>query len=266
MIASFFRHLEEHGVQWLLISGQATILYGAATFSEDVDLWVAPTEQNFDRFKAALQDSQARYYKLTPALTVANAADRHGFHFVVPSPEDGLEIFLDVMGNPPRVGGFDDAFAASRDIETRWGNLHTVGIKELVELKKTQRPKDYPIISRLALAWLDERAAHPTLEDLSWVFENLFSLPELLRLCIDHPVHVRTLLPAVPEPLVRAAARMLAEGRLEPALEDELEEYLDQRILPLRRADRHFWRAVIDSLRELRARGELMPEGALVVS
>jgi hypothetical protein len=34
MIASFFRHLEQHQVRWLLSSGQATILYGAATFSE----------------------------------------------------------------------------------------------------------------------------------------------------------------------------------------------------------------------------------------
>lgn len=69
MIASFFRHLEQHGVRWLLISGLATILYGAATFSEDVDLWVLPTEPNFERFKAALRESQARYYKLTPALS-----------------------------------------------------------------------------------------------------------------------------------------------------------------------------------------------------
>ncbi len=34
MIASFFRHLETQGVEWLLISGQATILYGAATFQK----------------------------------------------------------------------------------------------------------------------------------------------------------------------------------------------------------------------------------------
>jgi hypothetical protein len=266
MIASFFRHLEQHGVRWLLISGQATILYGAATFSEDVDLWVQPTEHNFERFKAALHESQARYYKLTPALTVANAADRHGFHFVLPSPEDNLEVFLDVMGFPPRVGSFDDAFAASRDIETRWGNLHTIGIKDLVELKKTQRPRDYPIISRLALAWFDERAAAASAEDLAWVFENLFSLEELVRLCLEHPAQVKKFLPAAPEPLVRAAELMLKDGRLEPSLEDELEEWLDQRTLPMRRADRHFWRTVIDSLRELRAGGQLMPEGAPVES
>lgn len=42
MIASFFQHLDTQRVEWLLISGQATILYGAATFSKDIDLWVKP--------------------------------------------------------------------------------------------------------------------------------------------------------------------------------------------------------------------------------
>ena len=69
MIASFFRHLERRQVSWLLISGQATILYGAATFSEDIDLRIAPTVENFERFTLALRDGNARYYKLTPALT-----------------------------------------------------------------------------------------------------------------------------------------------------------------------------------------------------
>src|SRR5512141_1363680 len=43
MIANFFQSLEDHRVEHLLISGQASVLYGAATFSEDVDLWINPT-------------------------------------------------------------------------------------------------------------------------------------------------------------------------------------------------------------------------------
>ena len=42
MIRSFFQSLEDKQVAYLLISGQATVLYGAATFSEDIDLWVKP--------------------------------------------------------------------------------------------------------------------------------------------------------------------------------------------------------------------------------
>jgi len=74
MIANFFRSLDRHGVEYLLISGQATVLYGAATFSEDIDLWLSPTHENSARFLAALRECSAHYYKLTPALTVENLA------------------------------------------------------------------------------------------------------------------------------------------------------------------------------------------------
>jgi hypothetical protein len=264
MIASFFRHLERHQVKWLLISGQATILYGAATFSEDIDLWVEPTEANLERVRSALRASQARYYKLTPAFTATNAAEGHGFHFVVPGAEDDPEVFVDVMGVPPRVGSFDAARSASRTFETLWGTLHTIGIKDLVELKKTQRPRDYPIIGRLALTWLEERASRCSSEDLEWVLSHMFSVPELVRLFIEHPALSVSLPSSTPRLVVQAADQLARHGQLDQSLEDALEELMDQRVAPLRRADRHFWRPVIESLRQLRARGELEAEGALV--
>ena len=83
MIANFFQSLSRRGVEYLLISGQATVLYGAATFSEDIDLWLHPTEDNCSRFLAALRDRGARYYKLTPPLTIQHLVRGHGFHFVL---------------------------------------------------------------------------------------------------------------------------------------------------------------------------------------
>src|SRR5689334_12226551 len=97
MIANFFQSLERHSVESLLISGQATVLYGAATFSEDVDLWINPTETNRARFLVALHEAQARYYKLTPPFTVENLRAGHGFHFCLPGREADA-VFLDVMG------------------------------------------------------------------------------------------------------------------------------------------------------------------------
>ena len=68
MIANFFQSLSRHGVEYLLISSQATVLYGAATFSEDIDLWLNPTEDNCSRFLAALRDRATG--KLMPAGAV----------------------------------------------------------------------------------------------------------------------------------------------------------------------------------------------------
>ena len=60
MIANFFQSLDARKVAYLLISGQATVLYGAATFSEDIDLWIYPEAGNRDRFIAASHDARVR--------------------------------------------------------------------------------------------------------------------------------------------------------------------------------------------------------------
>jgi hypothetical protein len=263
MIGSFFQHLEQSGAKSLLISGQATILYGAATFSEDIDLWVEPSQANLDRLLQALRTIEARYYKLTPRLTSANAVRHHGFHFVI--PEGDSEVFIDVMGSPPRVKSFDEAFRESRSFETPWGRLQTVGIRDLVELKKTQRARDYPIISRLALAWLDERGGGSLdTADFTWLFENIFSLPELIRLFEDYPGLALSASSSMPSLCLETARQIAEQGYLEALLEDQIESWMDERILPLRRADRHFWRPVIEELRQMRLQGELEIEGDLV--
>src|SRR5262249_42769878 len=161
---NFFQSLDARGVEYLLISGQATVLYGAATFSEDIDLWINPTEENGERLLVALRDSSARYYKLTPPLTLKNLQAGHGFHFILPGGSDS-DVFLDVMGNPPRAGSFRASLETARRIQTEWGRICTMGIKPLVELKKTQRLEDYPIISKLALAWFDQPECAKTTDD-----------------------------------------------------------------------------------------------------
>jgi hypothetical protein len=114
----------------LLISGQATILYGAATFSEDVDLWVDPKHENLERMKRALCASEASYYKLTPPLNRHFAERHHGFHFTIPDNPATAVLYLDVMGCPPRVGRFDNAWQQRVVFETEWGALNTVSIVE----------------------------------------------------------------------------------------------------------------------------------------
>jgi hypothetical protein len=81
MIEGFFRSLERESVAYLLISGQAAVLYGAAVFSEDVDLWVRPTPDNARAMLSALASVSATYYNLTPPFEVPYMARGHGFHF-----------------------------------------------------------------------------------------------------------------------------------------------------------------------------------------
>jgi hypothetical protein len=264
MIASFFRRLESHEVDYLLISGQATILYGAATFSEDVDLWLMPSQPNIERFVGVLRASNAHYYKLTPPLVLENLERGHGFHFVLPGEINAPEVYLDVMGRPPRVRSFEDALAGARFFDTDFGRVHTVGIKELVEIKKTQRPEDYPIIGRLAIGYLRE-AAQPLAEaDFRWALENVFSLPELRTLLSQHMEAYQKFAVSMEDPFMRALANITRGETLPASLEDELDAQLEARSSALRRADRRYWRDIIDELRRLRRQSLLMPEGAQV--
>lgn len=262
MIANFFQNLDRNGVEHLLISGQATVLYGAATFSEDIDLWINPTEENRDRFMAVLRESQARYYKLTPPLTVEHLQQGHGFHFILPGGDAG-EIYLDVMGHPPRAGSFAGSLATARRMETEWGVIQTIGIKPLVELKKTQRLEDYPIISKLALAWFDQPECAGTADDFSWALHNIFTLPELAVFFAEQPAAVGVVTEQFDREVGEFGRQSLAGGEVAESVERRVGEFFQGRIAELQQKDRQYWREIVHQLKELRGAGKLMPEGEL---
>lgn len=131
----------------------------------------------------------------------------------------------------------------------------------MVEIKKTQRPEDYPIISRLALAFLSEKP-NPTPEDCLWAIDNVFTVGELRRLMLRYGAELADLM--LSPLLARALDANQSESDWPPELEDEIDAWQQQRASRIRQADRRYWRTVIEELRELRNNGSLMVEGTLV--
>jgi hypothetical protein len=262
MIANFFQSLSARRVDYLLISGQATVLYGAATFSEDIDLWVGPEAGNSERFLDTLRECRGRYYKLTPAFTPQNLQRGHGFHFVMLTGEG--DVFLDVMGAPPRAGSFAEALRNARWMDSEWGSLHVVGIQTLVELKKTQRLEDYPIISRLALAWLEQPECGQTADDYRWALQNIFTIPELRVLFQEQPRALDLLGPGLPPSLAEFARQSGVGAEVPDDLTGLINLDMQRRMGELQQADRQYWRGIIAELRHLSAAGVLVPEGAAV--
>ena len=265
MIANFFQSLDRNGGEYLLISGQAAVLYGAATFSEDIDLWINPTETNRARFLASLRETQARYYKLTPPVTVEHLQQGHGFHFLLPGDDAG-DVFLDVMGNPPRAGSFASAAATARSMETEWGAIPTIGIQPLVELKKTQRLEDYPIISRLALAWFDQPGCARTAANFLWALQNIFTLPELAIFFAEHPAAIGVATETFDQDVGEFGRQCLAGNEVAESVERRIGELFQSRMAGLQLADRQYWRGIIRQLKELRTAGSLMREGEVVAT
>lgn len=253
---SFFLALDRRRVRYLLISGQASVLYGAATFSEDIDLWVQPRAENLTSFRQALADTGARIYKLTPPLRPDLARRGHDFHFLVPGA--GGPAFVDVMGQPPRVGRFPAASRRRSDLETPWGTLPVLAIRDLVELKLTRRLADYQVVSNLVRVASRDRSAPPRATPrglTSWALRRMFEPEGLLELLATLPA-------------ARAAARRLDRPALAPLLTGRgdpdlaaCQRLLAAEISERQDADRRYWRPIVAELSELRRTGDLLPEG-----
>lgn len=228
-----FRDFERHGVEALLIGGQASILYGAATFSEDTDVWIRPTAGNVRRFLRALADERALVYKATPRLSVRNLEFGHGFPFTVPRGRDTL--FLDVMGVPPRVGSFVEARARATVLRAGRVNVPVVSVADLVELKKTDRFADYDVISNLVADHVRDPLTPRRV--LAWAARNSFRAEDRAGILAR---------------LRRAASVSACRSRIAAD------------VARLQRRSATYWRRVVADLKRLHRRGALVPLGTPV--
>lgn len=233
---SLFRSFERFGLDYILISGQASVLYGAATFSEDIDIWVAPERRNLERLLRALAACRGRVHKLTPPLRLPYLRAGHGFHFKLPTHP--LPTYLDVMGTPPRVGSFEESRRRARSMASDWGTLPVVSIEDLVSLKKTRRLSDYEVIANLVRARLAE-APQPKRALLRWAVRNSFRAEDRVAL------------------LARLGLRSTV---------DECRRAIALEIATLQARDAAYWSRRIRELRALRRRGLLIVEGTPVAA
>lgn len=255
-----FQAFRAQRVRYLIIGGQAAILYGAAHFSQDLDLWIEPSDVNVGRFVDALQSLKARFHKLTPPMTGPFLRRGHGFHFLIPLR--GGTVYLDAMGRPPRVGGFQTAWKRSVRMPTPWGELPVVSIPDLVELKKTNRPADYDVITRLSMIRLGQvEAPRPAL--LRWALGHVFRVEDLLEVLLRFGNQVGPIPPGMS--WIRDwKARLIRGDRPTPTQIDAVARKLGAKAQRLQALGRRYWLPLIDELRRLRSEGRLLPEAARV--
>jgi hypothetical protein len=254
---SFLRSLETEGARYLLISGQACVLYGASQFTEDVDLWLQPAARDLAGLLRSLAKVKAVVHKLTPPPSLSLVQRGHGFHFLIPP-----DTYLDVMGRPPRVGPFSTALSRARRMKTDWGTLPVVAPEDLVLLKRTNRPSDYEAITNLVRLRRAEAPDDPGV--LRWCLENTFDVDDLIDTAAlaanrlkrwPGRAALRALLP-----LSKGSGRVPSDRRLRAS-----------RLLALEAADlqekgRRYWVPFLRELKMLRSKGRLVPPGTPVAS
>jgi len=154
------------------MGGQACVFYGAAQFSKDVDLALLASEENFSRLLAALAELNATRIAV-PRFDPALLARGHAVHFRCRGGEaDGLHV--DVMTRLRDLPDFEVLWARRTTIRDKdEETFELLSVQDLVQAKKTQREKDWPVIDALIEGHYRVFGNEPTPERVAfWLAES----------------------------------------------------------------------------------------------
>lgn len=226
------------------MGGQACVLYGAAEFSRDTDLVLMPDLENLARVRGALHELRAECIAVPPFephyLEMGLAV-----HFRCHHPEaDGLRV--DVMTKLRGVAPFDDLWPRRTTLIADGQEIEVLSLPDLVQAKKTQCAKDWPMLARLLETSYLQGRDQPTREQI------LFWLRELRT--PDFLMEAAGRFAAQCEQVMRHRPLLqLAGARDSEALTDALHAEQQQE----REVDRQYWlplRVELERLRQSRRR------------
>ncbi len=216
------------------MGGQACVFYGAAEFSRDTDFAILADAANLARLRKAFADLQAEPVAVPP-LALKYLRRGHAIHFRCQHP-DALRMRVDVMSKMRGVDSFKNLWQRRTTRELPGGEkCDLLALPDLVQAKKTQRDKDWPMIRRLVEAHYFEHQTKPTPAQARFWFQELRT-PELLaELARRYPAICRRL---ANQRTLLAHAQSGSMTELEQALlaEETAERQRDKEYwLPLRR-------------------------------
>jgi hypothetical protein len=195
------REFNKAGLRAILAGGQAVVLHNLAIMSKDGD-WILREEEETCRHVLSVLAAYGARYRFGAPLDVRWLAGGWSAHleFII----DGMRIRTDFVTRPPRLDA--KALAALWRSQTEQA-IPRAGPRELAEMKKTNREKDYAVIGELAR--LMNKPEDQILTSRS--------ARDLMEMANEHPVLFHTLIPQ--RPALGATAKGLEE--LEVALDAE---------------------------------------------
>jgi hypothetical protein len=225
------------------MGGQACVLYGAAEFSRDTELAILSSPENLSKLNEALEDLKADVIAVPP-FEARYLRKGHAVHFRCRVPEaPGMRV--DVMTKMRGVESFAKLWRRRTTMFFEDGaKCEIMSLPDLVQAKKTQRDKDWPMVRRLIEVNYFANCERPTVDQIHfWLLE--LRTPELLIELAEKQKRLRIRL-IRKRPLLKLAKRG-NEAELADALLDE--ERLE------READREYWvplRAELEKLHRAR--------------
>jgi len=127
------RELNDRGVEYLVIGGQATILYGVPRTTFDVDILIKGTRENAEKLLEALSGIG---FGTAREVAAEEILSHKIFLFM---DQIRVDIFLELLG----VGRYEDGIADSEMIQVRETRIPLLGLDRLILSKRaTVRPQD----------------------------------------------------------------------------------------------------------------------------
>jgi len=232
--------MREHRVRALLMGGQACVFYGAAEFSRDTDFAILADAANLARLRKALAELQAELIAVPP-FAIRYLRRGHAIHFRCQHPE-ALRMRVDVMSRMRGVDAFAKLWQRRTTLQIPGGEkCDLLSLPDLVQAKKTQRDKDWPMIRRLVEAHYFENQRKPTPAQIRFRFQELRTPELLVELAVRYPAICRRWVEQ--RPLLAHAQ----SGKM-----TELEQALLAEETAERRRDKEYWLPLRRELEKLR--------------
>ena len=229
-------------VRFLLMGGQACVLYGAAQFSRDTDIAIAIDSANLTTLTQALDDLQAKHIAVPP-FEVDYLRRGLAVHFRCQHP-DAKGMRIDVMHVMRGVALFDALWNRRTTLDFEGIlQIDLLALPDLVKAKKTQRDKDWPMIRLLVESHHKQYGAAPNDDQVRFWLREARTPSILEALANKFPTFLSEV--SLDRPLLgRIAGATLVAIELELQQEEKLE----------READRLYWKPLKKELEQLRHR------------
>ncbi len=240
-ILKVLSELNESGVLYLLMGGQACVLYGAAEFSRDTDIAVlADAEQLASVGTWPSKRLQAEQIAVPP-FEAEYLLRGHAVHFRCRHP-DAAGVRIDVMSVMRGVAPFQELWRRRTTLEYDAGmQIEMLSLPDLVSAKKTQRDKDWPMLRRLVESHFFANRDNPRPAQIVFWLRESRTTSMLLDLARHHRSAVTSLLEE--RPLLSFALQGKRAGLAAALMEEEK---------TIREVDREYWIPLKAELERLR--------------
>jgi predicted nucleotidyltransferase len=140
--------LQEYGVEFIVIGGQAAVLLGSPISTFDIDLCYRRTRENIARLAEALKGLHPKLRGAPPDLPFRLDAESLalGSNFTFETDQGPL----DLLGWVEPIGDYDALLPGSEIVNVAGLEIRIIGLDDLITIKRhINRPKDQATLLQL---------------------------------------------------------------------------------------------------------------------